>query len=649
MDRDGRWPEGSASTRCGPALWMAMWTVWGQRGVALWTAGERRLGASVGIERHREGGDQQERRAPPVDTRNFGRKRLRTANRRDWWGLGPAERRRRPRLASPVMDDPLPLRFSSAAPPYGPDVEVRRSARRRRTVSAYRQDGRTIVLVPARMSRAEEARWVTTMVERLARQDRRSRPSDPELLARASDLSRRWLAGRARPAPSAGRQTSGAAGGPAASTRPRSGCRAGCRACRRGSSTTSCSTSSPTWSRPRTARSSGPSWSPFPTARARRAFLDGFWADGHETPRTTRPTPRTSPRGERGSDQPPDAVVRVGQCIDVPPGDVERLRARPRHALRLRPRRPTARRGGRPAPRSTRRRVAVQTHRPGSEQRAAPRCRSPPWPREARRRRRRRSPGSRCPPNCSQRPTLRCRSSRTRRWSALSTSADAVRWSGRPLRRTASGTVARCCEELARSRRWPPLGRAPRPRGGVRRRRSTGRGPAVTRRSAGPAPTCPIRSRPLPPSAKPSGSSRSAGPGKQVGVAPDGVASVDAAVLLEQLPRAGPRPAAAAGAARGRPGSRTSARRAAGRPPAAYGLAQGILRRRAAVDARGHHDVDPALDQGEQRLQPGQGRGLRAGVSSGSKTPDSQGLLEGRRVAGVEAAEQLLEPCCRRR
>ena len=98
------------------------------------------------------------------------------------------------------MDDPLPLRLSSPAPPYGPDVEVRRSTRRRRTVSAYRQDGRTIVLVPARMSRAEEARWVTTMVERLARQERRSRPSDPELLARAVDLSRRWLSGRARPA-----------------------------------------------------------------------------------------------------------------------------------------------------------------------------------------------------------------------------------------------------------------------------------------------------------------------------------------------------------------------------------------------------------------------------------------------------------------
>jgi predicted metal-dependent hydrolase len=99
------------------------------------------------------------------------------------------------------MDDTLPLRLSSPATsaPYGPHVEVRRSTRRRRTVSAYRQDGRTVVLVPARMSRSEEARWVTTMLERLARQERRTRPSDPELLGRAQALSDRFLTGRAQP------------------------------------------------------------------------------------------------------------------------------------------------------------------------------------------------------------------------------------------------------------------------------------------------------------------------------------------------------------------------------------------------------------------------------------------------------------------
>jgi len=81
-----------------------------------------------------------------------------------------------------------------------PPVEVRRSARRRRTVSAYRDGDRTVVLIPARMSRAEERRWVQVMLERLARQDRRRKPGDDQLLTRARDLSRRYLEGRAEPA-----------------------------------------------------------------------------------------------------------------------------------------------------------------------------------------------------------------------------------------------------------------------------------------------------------------------------------------------------------------------------------------------------------------------------------------------------------------
>jgi predicted metal-dependent hydrolase len=80
-----------------------------------------------------------------------------------------------------------------------PEVEVRRSRRRRRTVSAYREGGRTIVLIPARFSRAEEQQWVTTMLDRLAAGDRRRSPSDDELGARAEELSRRYLGGLARP------------------------------------------------------------------------------------------------------------------------------------------------------------------------------------------------------------------------------------------------------------------------------------------------------------------------------------------------------------------------------------------------------------------------------------------------------------------
>jgi predicted metal-dependent hydrolase len=79
-------------------------------------------------------------------------------------------------------------------------VEVRRSTRRRRTVSAYREGERTVVLIPARMSRAEERRWVEVMVARLSAQEQRRRPSDDDLLVRARGLSGRYLGGRAEPA-----------------------------------------------------------------------------------------------------------------------------------------------------------------------------------------------------------------------------------------------------------------------------------------------------------------------------------------------------------------------------------------------------------------------------------------------------------------
>jgi predicted metal-dependent hydrolase len=76
--------------------------------------------------------------------------------------------------------------------PAGP-VEVRRSTRRRRTVSAYRDGDRVVVLLPDRMTRAEERQWVDVMVERLAAQERRRRPSDSELMERALMLGRRYL------------------------------------------------------------------------------------------------------------------------------------------------------------------------------------------------------------------------------------------------------------------------------------------------------------------------------------------------------------------------------------------------------------------------------------------------------------------------
>jgi len=79
------------------------------------------------------------------------------------------------------------------------EIEVRRSGRRRRTVSAYREGGRTVVLIPARFSAAEERAWVDAMIRKLAAGDKRRRPSDKQLQERATDLSSRFLGGLAKP------------------------------------------------------------------------------------------------------------------------------------------------------------------------------------------------------------------------------------------------------------------------------------------------------------------------------------------------------------------------------------------------------------------------------------------------------------------
>jgi predicted metal-dependent hydrolase len=86
------------------------------------------------------------------------------------------------------------------APGSDPVVEVRRSRRRRRTVAAYREDDKVVVLIPARLSRAEEKEWVATMLKRLEKSEQRRRPSDATLMRRARELSTRHLDGQARPA-----------------------------------------------------------------------------------------------------------------------------------------------------------------------------------------------------------------------------------------------------------------------------------------------------------------------------------------------------------------------------------------------------------------------------------------------------------------
>lgn len=66
-------------------------------------------------------------------------------------------------------------------------VEIRRSTRRRKSVIAYREDGKTIVVAPARMSQADVEAFVRELVGRLDQRALRN-SGQQELLERAKSL-----------------------------------------------------------------------------------------------------------------------------------------------------------------------------------------------------------------------------------------------------------------------------------------------------------------------------------------------------------------------------------------------------------------------------------------------------------------------------
>lgn len=87
----------------------------------------------------------------------------------------------------------------------GAPVEVRRSARRTRTVAAFWEDGTAVIAIPARFTAAQEREWVHRMLAKLHKQGerraagRRRPATDEALAAHAAHLSATYLDGRATP------------------------------------------------------------------------------------------------------------------------------------------------------------------------------------------------------------------------------------------------------------------------------------------------------------------------------------------------------------------------------------------------------------------------------------------------------------------
>ncbi len=85
----------------------------------------------------------------------------------------------------------------------GNPVVVRRTARRKTGLSAFWEDGRAVIAVPAGLTLEDEKYWVPHMVARLEQgrreQQRRTPASDEALMRRSMALSRKYLGSRARP------------------------------------------------------------------------------------------------------------------------------------------------------------------------------------------------------------------------------------------------------------------------------------------------------------------------------------------------------------------------------------------------------------------------------------------------------------------
>lgn len=72
-------------------------------------------------------------------------------------------------------------------------IEVRRSARRTRTIQARREGNRTIVMIPAHLTEAEEQKAVADMVAKLEARRHRVATSDVELATRAAQLAAQFI------------------------------------------------------------------------------------------------------------------------------------------------------------------------------------------------------------------------------------------------------------------------------------------------------------------------------------------------------------------------------------------------------------------------------------------------------------------------
>ena len=91
-------------------------------------------------------------------------------------------------------DEPAPVAENDA-----PEVEIRTSTRRRKTIGAHWEGDTIVVVVPHRLPKRDRQAYADELASRLIASRARRRPTDAALTARAAELSRQYLDGRAAP------------------------------------------------------------------------------------------------------------------------------------------------------------------------------------------------------------------------------------------------------------------------------------------------------------------------------------------------------------------------------------------------------------------------------------------------------------------
>jgi len=68
------------------------------------------------------------------------------------------------------------------------EILVIRSTRRKKSISAYRQGGRIVISIPARLSKADERAIVPEMIAKIRSQEESKTPGEADLIARIDEL-----------------------------------------------------------------------------------------------------------------------------------------------------------------------------------------------------------------------------------------------------------------------------------------------------------------------------------------------------------------------------------------------------------------------------------------------------------------------------